>query len=59
LALVRGRPFVVPDDLQDTAEAVLAHRVLLADPLVSDGWERSQRERAAIRSIIDTVPVPR
>jgi MoxR-like ATPase len=25
LALVRGRPFVIPDDLQETAELVLAH----------------------------------
>jgi MoxR-like ATPase len=59
LALVRGRPFVIPDDLKDTAEAALAHRVLLADPLVGDGWERSRRERAVIRSILDSVPVPR
>jgi MoxR-like ATPase len=59
LALVRGRPFVVPDDLQDTAEAVLAHRVLLADPLVGDGWERSRQERAMIRGIVECVPVPR
>jgi len=59
LALVRGRPFVTPDDLQDTAEPVLAHRVLLADPAVGDGWERSRRERTVIRSIIESVPVPR
>jgi len=59
LALVRGRPFVIPDDLQETSEAVLAHRILLADPLVDDGWERSRRERAVIRSILENVPVPR
>jgi MoxR-like ATPase len=59
LALVRGRPFVVPDDLQDTAEAVLAHRVLAAEPMVGDGWQRSRHERAVIRSILETVPVPR
>ena len=59
LALVRGRPFVTPDDLKDTAEAALAHRVLLADPLVGDGWERSRRERAVIRAILEAVPVPR
>ena len=59
LALVRGRAYVIPDDLQDAAESVLAHRVLLADPLVADGWERSRRERAVIRSILDAVPVPR
>jgi MoxR-like ATPase len=59
LALVRGRPFVIPDDLQDTGEAVLAHRVLLADPLMGDSWQRSRRERTVIRSILDDVPVPR
>jgi MoxR-like ATPase len=59
LALVRGRPFVIPDDLQETAEPVLAHRVLVADPLAGDGWERSRRERAVIRTILESVPVPR
>jgi len=59
LALVRGRGYVIPDDLQHTAEWVLAHRVLLADPLIGDGWEKSRKERAVIRSIIETTPVPR
>jgi MoxR-like ATPase len=59
LALVRGRSYVVPDDLQQTAESVLAHRVLLADPLIGDGWEKSRMERAVIRSVIDATPVPR
>jgi MoxR-like ATPase len=59
LALVRGRGFVIPDDLQDTAESVLAHRLLHADPLVEGGWERSRAERAVIRSILEKVPVPR
>jgi MoxR-like ATPase len=59
LALVRGRAFVIPDDLQNTAEAVLAHRLLHADPLVGDGWERSRSERAVIRAILESIPVPR
>jgi MoxR-like ATPase len=59
LALVHGRPFVTPDDLQETAVSVLAHRVLLADPMVGEGWQRSRRERATIQSIIESVPVPR
>ena len=59
LALVRGRAFVVPDDLQHTAESVLAHRVLLADPLIGDGWEKSRMERAVIRSVVEGTPVPR
>ncbi len=59
LALVRGRTFVTPDDLQDTAEPVLAHRILLAGPVLGSDWERSRRERAVIREIVDSVPVPR
>jgi len=59
LALVRGRGFVIPDDLQDTAESVLAHRLLHADSLVGDGWERSRAERAVIRAILESIPVPR
>jgi MoxR-like ATPase len=59
LALVRGRSFVLPDDLQETAEPVLAHRLLHADPLVGDGWERSRAERAVVRSVLDSIPVPR
>jgi hypothetical protein len=38
---------------------VLAHRILLADPLIGDGWEKSRRERAVIRSIIESTTVPR
>lgn len=59
LALVRGRPFVTPDDLKGTAEAVLAHRVLLAEPTVEGGWEASRRQRAVIRGILERVAVPR
>ena len=50
---------MLPDDLQDTAETVLAHRLLHADPLVGDGWERSRSERAVIRAILESIPVPR
>ncbi len=59
MALVHGRSFVVPDDLQETAEPVLAHRVLLGDEELGDGWERSRRERAVIRRVLEAVPVPR
>jgi MoxR-like ATPase len=59
LALVRGRSYVLPDDLQDTAESVLSHRLLHADPLVGDGWQRSRAERVVIRAILESIPVPR
>jgi MoxR-like ATPase len=47
------------DDLQDTAESVLAHRLLHGAPVVGDDWERSRSERSVIRSILETIPVPR
>ena len=50
---------MTPDDLQDTAEAVLAHRLLLADNLAELEWEIAQRERQVIRSILESVAVPR
>jgi MoxR-like ATPase len=59
LALVRGRAYVIPDDLQDTAEAVLAHRVLLADDVAEVDWMVSQRECEVIRTIVEETPVPR
>ncbi len=59
LALVRGRAYVIPDDLQDTAEAVLAHRLLLADSLSELEWEVAERERQVIRSILESVRAPR
>ena len=48
-----------PEFIQKTAETVLAHRLLHADPLVGDGWERSRSERAVIRSVLESIPVPR
>ena len=60
LALVRGRTFVIPDDLQDSAEPVLAHRVLFAEGAALDGgWQAGQRQRALIRAVIDDTAVPR
>lgn len=59
LALVRGRPFVTPDDLQETAVPVLAHRLLLVEPLPEDGWERTRREAAVIRDVLSGIEVPR
>jgi len=59
LALVRGRAYVIPDDLQDSAEAVLAHRVLLADAGAEADWIVSQRECEVIRFIVSEVAVPK
>ena len=55
LALVRGRGFVVPDDVKDLAVPALSHRV------ISKGYLHGG-QRAAIESIVrrsvDSVPVP-
>lgn len=59
LALVRGRAFVTADDLQDLAESVLAHRILVREPIEAGDWAESRRERAVIRSVLEGIPVPR
>ncbi|MGO2659540.1 AAA family ATPase [Mycetocola reblochoni] len=54
LAFVSGRGFVVPEDVIGLADAVLAHRLVLAD--------RGADEREALRIVAEcraSVPVPR
>ncbi len=58
LAMVEGRDYVIPDDIQRLAVAVMAHRVVLAGGEVGEGWSRSEAERAVIREIVDSAPVP-
>ena len=53
-ALVRGRGYVLPDDVRDLAVPVLAHRVLAADDLGHGGTAGE----TAIRRILAEVPVP-
>ncbi len=55
LALVRGREFVVPDDVKQLAPAVLTHRIL------TRGYRQSSRDdtaAAVLREIIENTPVP-
>ena len=52
-ALLQGRDYVVPDDTQLLAGAVLAHRVRLAD-----GPTDRARAEHAIREVVARVPVP-
>jgi MoxR-like ATPase len=58
LAMVEERDYVIPDDIQRLAVAVMAHRVVLAGGEVGEGWSRSEAERAVIREIVDSAPVP-
>jgi MoxR-like ATPase len=53
LALVEGRDFVVPDDVQRLAVPVLAHRVVLRRG--ASGLEASRR---AVERLVASVPVP-
>jgi MoxR-like ATPase len=56
-ALVLGRDFVVPEDVQVMAGAVLAHRLSLARQ-TSDALEERRTVLAALRRIISAVPLP-
>jgi MoxR-like ATPase len=58
LALVGGREYVIPDDVQRLAVPVMAHRVVLAGGEAGEGWSRSEAERAVIREVVDGTPVP-
>ena len=58
LAMVEGRDYVIPDDVQRLAVPAMAHRVVLAGGEVAEGWSRSESERAVIREIVDGTPVP-
>ncbi|MDO4295385.1 MAG: MoxR family ATPase [bacterium] len=52
-ALVKGRNYVVPEDIKDLAVPVLAHRMVLARSL---GGGKSKQQ--LIRQILERVPVP-
>ena len=46
LALLRGRAYVLPQDVYDVARDVLRHRVLLSYEALADGVRRRRRRRA-------------
>ena len=53
MALCEGRPYVVPDDVQRVAPAVLAHRLVL-----QHGGGGLVATREAVQRVIASVPVP-
>ena len=55
LAAVRGRDFVVPDDVKEMALAVLRHRVILRPEAELEGLTPD----TVISQILDGIPVPR
>lgn len=54
LALLRGRDFVVPQDIKDLAPMVLSHRVILSP----EGKLRGRSAPMVIEGLLATVPVP-
>ncbi len=54
LAVLRGRDFVVPQDLKDLSARVLGHRIILS----SDARVHGQTEEAVIDRLLQGVPVP-
>lgn len=56
-ALVLGRDFVIPEDVQEMAGAVLIHRLSLARQ-TSDALEERRAVLAALRRIIGAIPLP-
>ena len=55
LAALRGRPFVIPDDVKELAAPALRHRVLLRPEAEVEGLTVDQ----VLKEIVDRVPVPR
>lgn len=54
LAILRGRDYVLPDDVKDLAGSVLSHRILLS----SESTGRATRAREVVSDILRTVPAP-
>ena len=55
LALLRGREFVLPQDVYDVAPDVLRHRVLLSYEAIADGVTAEH----IVNRIVGTVLAPR
>jgi MoxR-like ATPase len=54
LALLRGRDYVLPQDVLDVAIDVLPHRLVLSYDAIADGIPATH----AVRRILQTVPLP-
>jgi len=54
LALIRGRDYVLPDDIKELAGPVLRHRIILKH----DERTRGATQQAVLQEVLKTVPVP-
>ncbi len=55
LALLRGRGYLLPQDVFDVAKDVLRHRVLLTYEAIADGVDAE----TVVQRIVSTIPAPR
>ncbi len=53
-ALLKGRDYVLPDDVKDVAVTGLAHRLILKP----DPWIRGVKTEDVVQEILRSVPVP-
>ena len=54
IALLRGRDYVLPQDVLDVATDVLPHRIVLSYDAIADGVPAAH----AIRRVLQTIPLP-
>ena len=54
LAAIRGRSFVIPDDVKAIAAPALGHRLMLKPEL----WVQRVRPEEVVAEILETVPAP-
>ncbi|MEU4543016.1 AAA family ATPase [Nonomuraea dietziae] len=54
LALLRGRDYVLPDDVRDLAHDVMAHRLVLSFDALAEGVT----SRHVVDRLVETVPLP-
>ena len=53
-AAIRGRAFVLPDDVKLLAEPTLAHRIIIGPPARMRGID----SRSVVRDLLSSIPVP-
>jgi MoxR-like ATPase len=54
-AILKGRDYVIPDDIKSIAVPALAHRITLRPEL----WTRQVKSEDVVSKLLETVPVPR
>ena len=56
-ALIEGRDYCIPDDVQGLVLPVLAHRLVLSSQQENLGRQREESERV-LQEIVERVPLP-